>query len=254
MAAATKLNPAAPPFYGLHLAPPPPPPFPLADAAACPTQFPFVTYCCVAAAPPAGRISFFFPVQQPPSSPPAADCKRGVPAAAAVLGLGRPPHKLMAAFSGLGGTGKRHAAASLAAKPWRHGPAPTALATAAAPAHVPAAAPRKPRAARRKVERSMAKPKPKTNSTKAKAQRPRKAAGTRARAAAKAQRESSPPPTTQYTTPRPRFGKRLPEPELGWTSHTVMFRNIPNRLRYALDQQRSQIHNGGVLFLFLTPN
>jgi hypothetical protein len=239
MAAATKLNPATPPFYGLHLAPPPP--FPLADAAACPLQFPFVTYCCVAA-PPAGRIGFCFPVQ-PPSSPPADDCKRGVPAAAAVHC--RPPHKLMAAFSGLGGAGKRQAAASVAVKPWQV-PAPAATAPALVPA---AAAPRKPRAARRKAERSMDKTKAKP---KDKAPRPRKAAGPRARAAAKAQRESSPTTTTQYTTPRPRFEKPLPEPKLGWTTHTVMFRNIPNRLRYALGQQRaSDHHNGGVLFLFL---
>jgi hypothetical protein len=253
-AAATKLNPAAPPFYGLHLAPPPPPPFPLADAAACPPQFPFVTYCCVAAAPPAGRIGFCFPVQHPPSSPPAADCKRGVPAAAAVLG--RPPHKLMAAFSGLGGAEKRQHAASVVVKPRRQGPAPAALAaTAAAPVLVPAAAPRKPRAARRKAERSMDKTKTKAKAKpkpKAKAPGPRKAAGPRARAAAKAQRESSPPTMTQYTTPRPRFRKRLPEPKLGWTSHTVMFRNIPNRLRYALDQQRSQWRRS-VLVLVLDP-
>ncbi|KAK8461673.1 hypothetical protein SEVIR_1G080100v4 [Setaria viridis] len=217
--AATKLNPAAPPFpcpYGLHLAPPAPPPFPPVDAA-CPPQFPFITYCCVAA-PPAGHIGFCFPVQ-PPSSPPAV-CKGGVPAAAAAV-HGRPPHKLMAAFSGLGGAGKRQAAAAVAVKPWQ-GPAPDA---AAAPALVPAAGPRKPRAARRKAERSVAKVKSKT-----KAPRPRKAAGPRARAAAKAQRESSPPPP-QYTTRRPRWWKRLPEPAVGWITNTVMLRNIPNKLR-----------------------
>ncbi|RCV05403.1 hypothetical protein SETIT_1G081600v2 [Setaria italica] len=240
--AATKLNPAAPPFpcpYGLHLAPPAPPPFPPVDAA-CPPQFPFITYCCVAA-PPAGHIGFCFPVQ-PPSSPPAV-CKGGVPAAAAAV-HGRPPHKLMAAFSGLGGAGKRQAAAAVAVKPWQ-GPTPDA---AAPPALVPAAGPRKPRAARRKAERSVAKAKSKT-----KAPRPRKAAGPRARAAAKAQRESSPPPP-QYTTRRPRWWKRLPEPAVGWITNTVMLRNIPNKLRYALDQQRSSQWRRSVLVLDPHPN
>ena len=242
MAAATKLNPAAPPFpfpYALHLAPPAPPPFPLADAA-CPPQFPCVTYCCVAA-PPAGHIGFCFPVQPPPPPQPAV-CKGGVPAAT----HGRPPHKLMAAFSGLGVAGKRQAAA---VKPWKE------PARAAAPALVPAA-PRKPWVARRKAERSAAK---------AKAPRPRKAAGPRARKAAQAQREGSPPPPPTprtYTTRGQQCWVPRPKPELvlGWSTTTIMLRNIPNKLRYALEHAAAIItrtdarrHTSCILFLFLNP-
>ncbi|RLM78450.1 protein MEI2-like 7 [Panicum miliaceum] len=205
MAAATKLNPAAPPF-------------PLADAA-CPPQFPFVPYCFVPA-PPAGHIGFCFPVQPPPSPQPGVG-KGGVPAAAAAATHGRPPHKLMAAFSDLGGAGKRKDAA---VKPWKE-PA-RAAATAAAPALVPAA-PRKPWVARRKEERSVAK---------VKAPRPRKAAGPRACKAAQAQRENSPTPTPtpfRYTTRRLRCLGPPPKPELvlGWSTTTIMLRNIPNKLR-----------------------
>jgi len=211
MAAATKLNPAAPPFpfpYALHLAPPAPPPFPLTDAA-CPPRFPFVTYCCVAVPP-----GFCFPFQPSPSPHPAV-CKGGVPAP-----HGRPPHKLMAAFTGLGGAGSKRQAAAV--KPWKE------PACAAAPALVPAA-PRKPWVARWKAERTAAK---------AKAPRPRKAAGPRARKAAQVQREGSPPP--------PRYTRRLrcrgppPKPELvlGRSTTTIMLRNIPNKVRYALEQQR----------------
>jgi len=92
-----------------------------------------------------------------------------------------------------------------------------------------AAAPRKPWVARWKAERSAAK---------AKAPRPRKAAGPRARKAAQVQREGSPPP--------PRYTRRLrcrgppPKPELvlGRSTTTIMLRNIPNKVRYALEQQR----------------
>ncbi|CAL4971304.1 unnamed protein product [Urochloa decumbens] len=217
---ATKLNPAAAPFpgpYALaplhHLAPPVPPPFPLADAA-CPPNFPFVTYCCVPSAP-AGHIGFCFPAgHHPPSSPPAF-CKGGAVPAAAVHG--RPPHKLMAAFYGLGGgAGKRQSG-----KPWK---APAPAAAAGAPVLVPAP-PRKQRAARRKAERSML---PRAPKPKPRAPKPRKAAGPRAR---RAQREGTPPPQPVFTTPRARWWKKLPEPELGWNSHTVMLRNIPNKLR-----------------------
>ncbi|CAN6202455.1 unnamed protein product [Urochloa humidicola] len=181
MAVATKLNPAAAPFpdpYAPlhHLAPPAPPPFPLADAA-CPPNFPFVTYCCVAAAP-AGHIGFCFPAGlHPPCSSPPPLCKGAVVP-------GRPPHKLMAAFSGLrGGAGKP-------VKPWKK-KAPSPLAAAAIPAVVPAPPPRKPRL---KAERSMAKgkPKPKPKGM-PRAPRPRKAAGPRARRAQR-ERESTPPP------------------------------------------------------------
>ncbi|PAN04093.1 hypothetical protein PAHAL_1G041500 [Panicum hallii] len=216
MAAATKLNPAAPPFpfpdpYAIHFAPPAPPPFPLADAA-CPPQFPFVTYCCVPA-PPAGHIGFCFPVQPPPSPQPGVG-KGGVPTAAAAATPGRPPHKLIAAFSDLGGAGKREDAA---VKPWKE-PARAAAAPALAPA-----APRKPWVARRKEERIVAK---------VKAPRSRKAAGPRACKAAQAQRESSPTPF-RYTTRRLRCLGPPPKPELvlGWSTTTIMLRNIPNKLR-----------------------
>ncbi|OEL36300.1 Protein MEI2-like 7 [Dichanthelium oligosanthes] len=210
MAAAMKLNPAAALFpcpspYTLHLAPPAPPPFPLADAA-CSPQFPFVTYCCVTA-PPAAHIGFCFPAQPP--SPPPAVCKGSVPAPAA---HGRLPHKLMRAFSGRGGVGKRQAAAAV--KQWQE-PAPALV----------QAAPRKPRVARRKAERNEVEGKPKA---KTKAPWPRKAAGPRA------VRAGSPSPTctnTKYTKRRVPWWTRLPEPKLGRTTTTVMLRTISNKLR-----------------------
>ncbi|KAF8685375.1 hypothetical protein HU200_043999 [Digitaria exilis] len=226
--AATKLNPAAPPFHALHLAPPPPPPFPLAGATACRPQFPFVTYYCVAAAPPSSaHIGFCFPVQHPPASHPSSPAfrKGGVPAAAV---HGRPPHKLM----------KRQAAAAM--KPWKqqqqqHPPAPLTAAVASA-AMVPARSPRKPRLARR-----------------AKVPRPRKAAGPRARRAAApaAQlRGSSPAPEqTMYTTGR-NPGPPLQEPKFNNTATTVMLRNIPNKLRSSdmislLDDHCRRMNRGG---------
>ncbi|CAN6243105.1 unnamed protein product [Urochloa humidicola] len=222
---ATKLNPAAAPFPGPyappllhHLAPPAPPPFPLADAA-CPPNFPFVTYCCVPTAP-VGHIGFCFPAGHPPSSRPSLTKAAAVPAAV----HGRPPHKLMAAFSGRVGPGKQHAAA--AGKPWK-GAAPATAAGEPVPVLVPAAPPLKQRVARRKAERSMARaPKPKG---KPRAPRPRKAAGPRARRAARL--ESSLLPQPVYTKRRPDWWKKLPEPEVGWNSYTVMLRNIPNKLR-----------------------
>ncbi|KAF8776351.1 hypothetical protein HU200_003579 [Digitaria exilis] len=246
--AATKLNPAAPPFHALHLAPPPPPPFPLAGATACRPQFPFVTYFCVAAPPSSAHIGFCFPVQHPPASHPSSPAfrKGGVVPAAAVHG--RPPHKLM----------KRQAAAAM--KPWKQQqqqpPAPPTAAVASA-AMVPAGSPRKPRLARRKAERSMArpvaKPMPMPKPARAKVPRPRKAAGPRARRAAApaAQlRGSSPAPEqTMYTTGR-NPGPPLPEPKFNNTATTVMLRNIPNKLRSSdmislLDDHCRRMNRGG---------
>ncbi|CAN6230371.1 unnamed protein product [Urochloa humidicola] len=226
---ATKLNPAAAPFPSPyappllhHLAPPAPPPFPLADAA-CPPNFPFVTYCCVPAAP-AGHIGFCFPSSPPPL------CKAGVvpasPEAVPMPVHGCPPHKLMAAFSGRVGAEKGQATAT--GKPWKGAAAPAAAAGAPVPVLVPAATPRKPRAARRKAEKGMASGAPKPKG-KPGAPRPRKAAGPRARRAARLER--SLPPQPVYTTRRPECWKKLPEPEVGWNSYTVMLRNIPNKLR-----------------------
>jgi hypothetical protein len=200
MATATKLNPFAAPFpcpYPYHLAPPAPPPFPLADA--CPPRFPFVTYCCVAS--PQGRLGFCFPVQQSSGSPPVL--RKGVLAAPP---HGLPPHKLMAAFSGPCGAGKK-----------RHDPAPVPkkpVAADAAPAQVPAA-PRKPRMARLKAE----------SRNQARALRTRKAAGPRARLPP--QREA--PPPSLYTK-RPRDWVKPKPSELGECT-TIMLRNIPNKLR-----------------------
>ncbi|KAJ1277956.1 hypothetical protein BS78_04G042600 [Paspalum vaginatum] len=202
--AATKLNPNAAPFSPRPLQLAQPAPAPLTGS--CPRHYPFATHVFVAS--PHGHIGLCFPLQPPPSAP---VLRKGVPAAAA---HGRPPHKLMKAFSGPRGAGKQQTAL----KPWKEPAA--AVAVAAAPAQVRAVLPRKPRLARRKAERRR---------SQAKAPRPRKAAGPRARPAAQRAR-SPPPPPSKYTRRTQEFGP-VPPPQLG-SCTTVMIRNIPNRLRW----------------------
>jgi hypothetical protein len=142
---------------------------------------------------------------QQSSSPPVL--RKGVLAAPP---HGLPPHKLMAAFSGPCGAGKkRHAPAPVPKKP-----VAAAAAADAAPAQVPAA-PRKPRMARLKAE----------SRNQARALRTRKAAGPRARLPP--QREA--PPPSLYTK-RPRDWVKPKPSELGECT-TIMLRNIPNKLR-----------------------
>lgn len=205
---ATKLNPAAAPFpcpypyYAHHLAPAPPPPFPLPGA--CPPTLPLVTYSYVLS--PQGRLGFYLPVRQY-SSPPVP--RKGVSAAPHHGRL--PSPKVMAAFSGPCGAGKRQAAA------------PPVASAAAARAQVP----RKPRQEAGSRSHAVA-PRQKAESrrSQAVAPRPRKAAGPRARLAA--QREAPPPPSLY--TKRPLHWVKPKPSELGECT-TIMLRNIPNKLR-----------------------
>lgn len=202
---ATKLNPAAAPFPCPYPYYAPPPPFPLPGA--CPPTLPLVTYSYVLS--PQGRLGFYLPVRQY-SSPPVP--RKGVSAAPHHGRL--PPPKVMAAFSGPCGAGKRQAAASPVA------------AAAAARAQVPAA-PRKPRQEAGSRSHAVA-PRQKAESRRSQAVAPwpRKAAGPRARLAA--QREAPPPPSLY--TKRPLHWVKPKPSELGECT-TIMLRNIPNKLR-----------------------